>query len=170
MDKDLIGQLSDILRQIIKEEILLFNNRTVQDSPFSQAITSKLAVHTVPSSKIGWIKEEQKLQLFYNLLINHGFISCSYKIFRSHFIGIEVCEKIKWLSHKTYLAYLFNALRLGGFIPKSKSPHKLLTEHFVDGDGSPLSSNNLRSSLNIVQNNKSVESLENIIIAIEDEE
>ena len=76
-------------------------------------------------------------------------------------------NRIKWLSSTKQLVYLFNQLMVYKFIPKNDKPHKLLEEHITDIRGNCPSNGCLRTSLNNVRNNKSIQIIDNIIQALE---
>lgn len=165
MDSKLSDQLFSVLRQIAREEfILLINEQSNNGLNIPHIHSSQIPTLKITTSKFGWIKENNSLLKLYEILLNHGFITCDFEAFRSHFIGTEITtEYIGWHSEITQLVYLFNQLQVEAFIPKHKNPHLLLQEHFLNKHGNNLKNKSLRSSLNNVRNNKPIKIIENII-------
>jgi len=166
MDSKLAQQLDIIIRQIVRDELkLLINEHSSNDETLAKNDYLQTTIQTIISSKIGWLKGENILLLFYNLLISHGFTTCDFESFKIHFIGNNgAIEYIKWDTQTTRLVYLFNQLLLYKFIPENNTPHQLLTEHFINNEGKKLSNGTLRTSLNNVMNKKkSSETIDNII-------
>jgi len=166
LDHQFVQYFESFVRQIVRDEQkILLSEHTKFEGAISQINYSKESVLIIVSSKIGWLKGENKLLLFYELLISHGFITCDFETFKIHFTGNNgAIEYIKWNTQTTRLVYLFNQLILYRFIPENNTPHQLLTEHFINNEGKKLSNGTLRTSLNNVLNNKkSIETIDNII-------
>lgn len=102
------------------------------------------------TKNIGWLLNEKKLQLFYDLLVLNAFINakeCGFEIFRLHFYSISQFEgKIKWYGQANELTYLFISELINGkrIIPYPKSMYKLLCEHFCKPDGKNFTPVDLR--------------------------
>jgi hypothetical protein len=106
----------------------------------------------IPSdgNKIPWLKSEDVLILFYNLLRQYQYITinCTWEVFRFHFLGNEVVvDKIIFLQPINQLPYIFDCLEQLGFIAKCHQQHIRLAQHF-DRSNNPISPKVLRSSLN----------------------
>ncbi|MFA6922893.1 MAG: hypothetical protein WC223_01445 [Bacteroidales bacterium] len=153
------------IRQIVRDEITLIfgenyrqNISSLQNFHFPDNKTS------VFRTKIGWLKGDKTLLKLHELLASHGFISCDFKIFKSHFIGNEdITASIEWHTYTKSLVYLFEQLMVNGFIPDNKKQHQLLKAHFIDERGNMLKNEVLRATLNDLRNNKRIQVIENII-------
>ena len=166
LDHQFIQYFESFVRQIVRDEQkILLSEHTSFKGAITQINYSKESILIIVSSKIGWLKGDNTLQLFYTLLISHGFITCDIETFKIHFIGNNgAIEYIKWNTQITRLVYLFNQLILYNFIPENNTPHQLLTKHFINNEGKKLSNGTLRTSLNNVMNKKkSSETIDNII-------
>jgi hypothetical protein len=115
--------------------------------------------------KIGWLRGEITLKIFYNSHIKHEFITCDYGLFKIHFTGTEhILAKIKWNSNLNELVYLFTRLREEKIIPLHKTPHVLLQENFIDKYENPIKAGSLRTLLEKgIRNTDRVEMIDNII-------
>jgi hypothetical protein len=165
MDSNLQNRLTDIFRELIREEITnLLYEKTNQRIIILQPNYSEISVQTAISNKIGWLKSESILKILFKSIFSLGFIICDYKTFEFHFFGINgITGSIIWLSDIKQLVYLFNQLQEENFIPSHNFPHQLLKEHFLDKSGNQLKNGSLRSSLNTVKNNKRIKIIDNII-------
>jgi len=116
-------------------------------------------------TKIGWLKDEIGLKLFYNLLIKHEFVCCDFAFCRIHFEGEgKPQSKIIWQANLNELVYLFARLREEGIIPLHKNPHILLQDNFLDKYEKPIKSQSLRTLLEKgIKNSNRVELIDDII-------
>jgi len=100
------------------------------------------------SNKIAWLKSEEVLFIFYELLIKHQYIDCNFTFFQAHFMGNEVSpSKIQFLRPTNQLPYIIKALERADYIAECETPHIRLAQHFLDRFGKPIKNNVLRSSL-----------------------
>ncbi len=161
METKLVLQLNEIIRQIVRDEF----NLLLSELPINKdKVDQKLPFESYIPSKIGWLKGEPQLLKLFELLSTHGYISCEYELFKSHFYGsIVKTENVRWQTHTIKLVYFFNQLMENHFIPENTKPHQLLKEHFIDMRGKNLNNATLRTLLNEVRNNKSIKVIENII-------
>lgn len=106
-------------------------------------------IELLPSdNKIPWLKSEEVLFVFYNLLIIHKYIECNFTFFQSCFMGNEPSQgKITFLKPTNQLPYILKAIEEIGFIASCKHPHIRLAQHFLDQYGKPMNNKVLRSSL-----------------------
>ena len=81
--------------------------------------------------KIGWCIGVDKLILFYTLLLERSFISCTFDDFKIHFFGInDFSEKIIWYGDHIELSYVIDELIEKEIVPQRRSWHKLICDHF----------------------------------------
>jgi hypothetical protein len=165
MEKNFAQQFERLIRQITRDELLLLINsssckgvipllNTFQAKPIKNKITSKL----------GWLKGEKSLLLFYNLLFSYGFISCGYDSFKPNFLGSDTnTESIVWIAPIKHLVYIFDRLMADKFIPENRNIHLLLSEHFLDKKGEMLGRGSLRTSLNNVRSSKKNQAIEDLL-------
>lgn len=100
-------------------------------------------------NKISWLKSEEVLFIFYELLITYKFIECNFTHFQSCFMGNEPSQgKITFLKPTNQLPYIMKVIEETGFIANCKYSHIRLSQHFLDRFGKPLDTKVLRSSLN----------------------
>jgi hypothetical protein len=166
LEQQFVQYFENFIRQIVKDEYqLLLNSLVSYEVTIAQTNYSKDFIQTTISSKIGWLKGENTLLLFHNLLIAHGFISCDFEAFKIHFVGnIGTIEYIQWYSQTTRLVYLLDQLMGKKIIPETDTPHQLLKENFINNKGKRLCNRTLRSTLNNVRNNsKSTTIIDTII-------
>ncbi len=117
------------------------------------------------NSKITWLKNEDALSLFFNLLRKYKYIDCAWEFFLIHFSGNETSlNKIVFLKPTNQLPYIMHCLQGDGFIAACNQPHIRLAQHFFDRFHKPISSNVLRASLNKGLGNKIKEFIEKNII------
>ena len=131
-------------------------------------------------NKIGWLVlptdvqefNIPKLKLFHYLLIQHGYITCSFEEFSYHFIdGMKNTKnKILWTGDIKILVFLMNKLiHQKKIIPQTSNFYSVLIDHFVRLDTVSkkiveLKYGSLKSSLNQAQKNNLVEDVvENFI-------
>src|ERR1035437_1891309 len=107
-------------------------------------------IELLPSdNKILWLKSEEELFIFYELLITHKYIECNFTVSKSCFMGNEPPQgKITFLKPTNQLPYIMKAIEEIGFIANCKHPHIRLAQHFLDQYGKPMNNKVLRSSLN----------------------
>ena len=127
LELQLVRGIKSYVRQIVRDELkLLINEQTINEKSLTQINSLEASILNIVSSKIGWLKGENTLLLFYNLLISHGFITRDLETFKIHFIGNSgAIEKIKWNTQTTRLVYLFNQLLLYHFIHVNSTRQQL---------------------------------------------
>jgi hypothetical protein len=109
---------------------------------------SKVVEILSTTNKITWLKTEEALFIFYELLIKYKYIDCNFSIFEAHFIDSEsIPDKIIFLKPTNQLPYIMKELEEYNYIAKCEQRHIRLSQHFLDHSGKPISNNILRSSL-----------------------
>jgi len=155
---------SSIFRQAV---LMALIEQAKTDPVPLRALLLDLLDKTDPSNidQIGWLKDKATLKAFYNSLIKHKSLCCSFELFKTHFEGTEQPQaKIVWQANLNELVYLFARLREEGIIPLSKNPHLLLQENFLDKYERPLNTGSLRTLLEKgISNDKRTEVIETII-------
>lgn len=132
-----------------------------------------------PIEKIQTPKREKGKRFataFYNSLKGLDKISCGEEQFKKHFTDkepndptpddnpISTADKIQYNDDYNQLVYIFKQLRIKEILPKTKTPHKQLAEHFLDQYGKPLDPKLLRQAfMKEVQNKEGREDAEKII-------
>jgi len=157
-------QSNNLFRQAVL--LALMEQGKIDTAPLKAFLINILECHSkTDDERIGWLKNENTLVIFFNLLKNQGFISCELDLFKSHFKGInQTKEKIIWQSNINELVNLFDRLRDEGIIPLCKNPHILLREKFLDKYEKPLNAGSLRTLLEKgIRNEKRVEIIDEII-------
>ncbi len=127
MKQNLSQQLENIIRLIARNEVNL------------------ILMKAISISKIGWLKSEISLKLFFTLLIRNKLIACEWHFFKSHFTDNDIINgNIVWKSNLNELVILFQYLRDNNIIPTVPNHHQLLQEHFLDRYGNRLKPMSLR--------------------------
>ena len=117
------------------------------------------------NEKLGWLKNEITLKVFYNSLTKHGFVTCDFEFFKTHFEGNQHPKaKIIWNANLNELVSIFKRLQEEGIIPLHKPPHVVLQEHFIDKYEKPIKARSLRILLEKgIRNSNRVEIIDDII-------
>ena len=127
----------------------LIEQREIDPVPLRTFLISIL--EGIPQSteeKLGWLKNEITLKVFYNSLTKHGFVTCDFEFFKTHFEGNQHPKaKIIWNANLNELVSIFKRLQEEKVIPLHKTPHVLLQKHFLDKYKQPINAGSLRTLL-----------------------
>ena len=161
MEKTQSSRSNNFFRQAIL--VALTELREQEPEKFVELFQS--LPENLTADKIGWLKGETTLKVFWNSLLKHKFIDCDFDIFKTHFDGTNQPEsKLIWQANINELAYLFARLREQEIIPLCKYPFLLLQKNFIDKYEKPIKANSLRTLLDKgIRNDTRIEIIENII-------